>query len=133
MEDIHAVASQIVTEVDPEAMIVQVGVNDVGSTKSEELIRRYRDLLACMKSNRRRVVVTGILPRLTGVSTEWSSRALAANERVGKICREFGMTFLDGWDRFYGRWDLYQRDGLHFSERGVHLLSSMYEQALQGN
>lgn len=132
VKDLTAVAAQLTVEEEPSVMIVQVGVNDIGKTHSEELLNNYRDLLRAMKDGRRQVIVTGILPR-RGVSDEWSSRALGVNGRVGKLCQELGMTFVDEWDRFYGSWFLYQRDGLHFSEKGVQLMSSIYENVLQGN
>ena len=132
VKDLVEVVDQVTQEHQPKVVIVQVGVNNIGCSKSEELRKDYRALLATLKESRSQVIVTGILPR-AGVSCGWSSRALAANQAVGEICKEGGMVFVDLWDRFYGRWDFYQRDGLHFSERGVQELSRAYERVLQGN
>ena len=132
VRNITAAVAQLTTEEDPSTIIVQVGVNDVGRTRSEELIANYRDLLRALKDSRRRVILTGILPR-AGVSGEWSSRALGTNARVKQLCDEYRVTFVDEWDRFYGSGYLYQRDGLHFSEGGIQQLSTIYEKVLQGN
>lgn len=130
--DLVAPAAQVTVELDPETLILQVGVNDIASSRSEELVDRYRYLLSTIRREGKRTFVTGILPKL-GASTEWSSRALAANDRISKLCVEQGMLFIDAWDKFYGRRDLYGRDGLHFSVKGVEILSGVYERAIQGN
>jgi len=131
VKDLVPAVAQVTSDHQFNTVIVHVGVNNIGQTRSEELLREYRALLATLKGTNR-VIITGILPRARA-SPEWSSRALAANARVGKLCHELGFTFVDEWSRFYASWDLYQRDGLHFSEKGVHVLGKVYEHVLQGN
>ena len=67
-------------------VIVHVGTNDIGYKRSEELIKRYRELIEKMKDSGRRCMISGILPRL-GAGQEWKSRALCVNDRVRKLCR----------------------------------------------
>ena len=49
----------------------------------------------------------------------WLSHALGLNERLRRMCGEDGVGLMDEWSRFYGRQELYARDGVHFSRIGV--------------
>ena len=40
---------------------------------------------------------------------------------------------MDLWDEFYGRWEYYLRDGLHFSDQGARILGEAYRYVIQGN
>ena len=117
-------------------VVVHVGVNDVGRVGSEELLGRYKELLREIRESRRRCIVSGVLPRQK-VGGQWLSHALGLNDRLRKLCEESGVGFLDEWDRFYGRHELYAMDGVHFSRKGVQELSECLERAVrlysQGN
>ena len=117
---------------EPEAVIVQVGVNDVGQRRSVKLVNDYTALLLKLKEARKPVIVTGILPRATA-SREWHSRALAANVAVEKLCSELGFHFVDLWGEFYDRESYYLRDGLHLSDEGARVLGEAYRNIVQGN
>ena len=106
------------------------GVNDIGNTHSEELIDTYRTVITKLVKSGRKGLVTSILPKI-GAGTEWSSRAIAINERVRKLCKKNNIEFLDYWDNFWDRRDLYSMDGYHLSRNGVLLLSELYEKELQ--
>lgn len=109
-----------------------VGSNDIGTLHSEETYKAYKDLVKKLKESRCRGVVTSILPRISA-DDEWSSRALSLNCRVAKLCESEGVVFLDLWDRFWGRDELYGRDGLHFSYKGVQTLSNSFEDFLKSD
>ena len=133
VEDIRAklgVAS-VATSTDRQAVITHVGVNDVTDStgRSEEVVSAFRALVGRLKEDRGRGIVTGVVPRLRA-SPEWYSRALGLNERVGRMCQESGIVFLDLWDKFFGRPELFSQDGLHFSWQGVQLMSNEYEKVL---
>lgn len=44
-------------------------------------------------------------------------------------CREQGFRFIDHWDLFWGRGDLYKRDGLHLNWRGTDILAGRFARA----
>ena len=116
----------------PEAIIVQVGVNDVGPRRSVQLVKDFQNLLQTLKEARKPVIITGILPRAGG-SSEWCSRALAVNHSVSGLCASMGLMFVDMWDSFYGWNEYYLGDGLHLSDVGANVLGAAYVRALQEN
>ena len=107
-------------------VVLHVGGNDVRAGGSEELVARFREMLGKIRESGRRCVVSGILPRVY-VSREWLSRTIGVNDRVKGMCKDVGVSFVDVWDRFYGRRDLYARDGVHLSRKGVDVLSGCLE------
>ena len=119
-------------------VVVHVGVNDVckKGLGSEELVRRYKELLREIKESGRRCIVSGVLPRQK-VGGKWLSHALGLNDRLRRMCGEWKVGFMDEWDRFYGRQELYAMDGIHFSRKGVSELSECLERVVrqysQGN
>ena len=96
---------------------LSVGGNDVGRVRSEELYRRYEEMLRRVVERGGIPVVCGVLPR-KGVGSEWLSRALNMNCRLAEMCRKKGWQFVDNWDRFYGSHHMYAGDGIHMSESG---------------
>ena len=117
-------------------VVVHVGVNDVGRVRSEDLEDRYREFLREIKESSRRCIVSEVLPRQE-VRGWWLSYALALNESLMRTCGEDGVGFMNEWSRFYRRQELYARDGVHFSRKGVQELSKCLErtdrQSSQGN
>ena len=137
VKDVVERFSGVVKGTGKEALVmVHVGVNDVGRVGSEELLNRYRELLREVRESGRRCIVSGVLPR-KNVGGMWLSHALGLNDRLRKLCGESGVGFIDEWDRFYGRQELYAMDGVHFSRKGVQELSECLERAVrqysQGN
>lgn len=126
------VIEEELTRCDPETIIVQVGVNDIGPRRSVQLLSDYGALLRQLQEARKPVIVTGILPRLSA-SNEWHSRALSANASVGKMCSAMGLKFVDRWEEFYGHGRYYLRDGLHLSDEGARALGEAYVSEIQGN
>ena len=117
-------------------VVVHVGVNDVRKVRPEELVERYRELLREVRESGRRCIVSGVLPRQK-VGGLWLRQAYGLNDRLRRMCGESGVGFMDEWDRFYGRQELYARDGIHFSRKGVQALSECLERVVkqysQGN
>ena len=97
---------------------------------------RYRELLREIRESGRRCIVSGVLPR-QGFRDWWLSHALGLNERLMRMCEKDGVGFMDEWSRFYGRQELFARDGVHFSRKVVQELSECLERAVressQGN
>ena len=110
---------------------LSVGGNDVHRMRSEELQRKYKEMLDKIVQKGGSPVVCGIVPR-RGLSREWMSRAVGFNCRLEKYCSEKAIPFIDCWSEFYGDDSLYARDGVHFSRRGVAVLASKLDRALVG-
>ena len=119
-------------KIEPELMILQVGVNDVGPRRSVKLVNDFHALLQTLRDARKPAIVTGILPRVLA-SNEWYSRALAANSSVQQMCSKMGFHFVDLWYDFYGREEYYLGDGLHLSDLGARALVNAYRVETQGN
>ena len=64
--------------------------------------------------------ISGILPvfgnRIQGYR---NSKRMAVNGMVERLCKEEDVGYVDLWDSFVGREDMYGRDGLHLSGKGV--------------
>ena len=105
---------------------LSAGGNDVGKVRSEELLRRFKEVLGKVRDRGGIPLVCGILPRRK-VGCEWLCRAIAMNCRLAEHCKANGWTFVDNWDRFFGNDHLYQRDGVHLSHRGFQLLADVLE------
>ena len=48
---------------------------------------------------------------------------MAINALVEQMCEEEGVEFLDLWGYFFGKEDMYVRDGLHISVKGAAVFS----------
>ena len=132
VSDMDAILQEELERYDPEVIILQVGVNNVGPRRSVQLMKDYSALLQRLKEARKPVIVTGILPRATA-SREWYSRALSANASVETLCLNMGLHFVDLWEDFFGRWEFYMRDGLHLSDEGAKILGEAYRHVIRGN
>ena len=49
---------------------------------------------------------------------------MAVNGMVERLCKEEDVGYVDVWDSFVGREDMYGRDGLHLSGKGQQFLPS---------
>ena len=50
---------------------------------------------------------------------------------VHHVVMDEWMSFMDEWSRFYGRQELYARDGVHLSRKGVKEFSECLERAVR--
>lgn len=130
--DVDSVIRTELERTNPEKVIVQVGVNNVGPRASVRIVSEYRSLLQRLSGARKPVFVTGILPRLWA-SSEWYSRALALNSAVKQMCSDMGLHFVDKWEVFHRCERYYIRDGLHLSDEGARVLGAYYREAISGN
>ena len=53
---------------------------------------------------------------------------MAVNRMVRRLCKEEEVGYVDLWDSFVGKEEMYARDGLHLSRRGV----SIFAERLSG-
>ena len=85
------------------------------------IVEKYRDLLKKTKQARAgQIIISGILPvfgnRIQGYR---NSKRMAVNGMVERLCKEEDVGYVDLWDSFVGREDMYGRDGLHLSGKGA--------------
>ncbi|KAK3868248.1 hypothetical protein Pcinc_026344 [Petrolisthes cinctipes] len=71
-----------------------------------------------------RAAVIGILPRL-GASPHALSKAIGVNERPEDMCTPLRVRFVDPYNVFYGRADLYLLDEVHLNKRGKEVFRDM--------
>ena len=77
-------------------------------------MKKYRKLLKKTKEARvGQIISSGILPVFGTRSQGYrNSRRMAVNGMVKELCREEEVGFVDLWDSFVGKEEMYLRDGL---------------------
>ena len=118
-----------------DTLVVQVGTNDIGRLKEDDIKFKYRALLDEMKNRRLGSVLIGILPRGTVYKEEpfRNNDAFYINKWLENECNIRNIKFLDQWDIFYGNWSMYGRDGFHLSKLGKNKLAQNLVKLLQEN
>ena len=105
---------------------LSAGGNDIGRVRSEELVRRCKETLGRVRDLGGVPVMCGVLPRMRA-GKRWLSYALALNCRLAEHCKSNGWAFIDHWDLFYGKQELYTQDSIHLSKEGVEVFASALE------
>ena len=84
-------------------------------------MKKYRNLLKKTKEVRiGQILLSGILPVFVTRSQGYrNSRRMAFNGMVKQLCREDEVGFVDLWDSFVGKDEMYLIDGLHLSGQGA--------------
>ena len=97
-------------------IMVHVGTNNADKEGTTEIVDKYRNLLK--KTNEARVgqvILSGILPvfgtRIDGYRNSKRMDPMAINGMMKRLCREEGVGYVDLWDSFVGKEDMYVRDG----------------------
>ena len=102
-------------------ILVHVGTNNADKEGTTAIVEKYRDLLKKTKQARvGQIIISGILPvfgnRIQGYR---NSKRMAVNGMVERLCKDEDVGYVDLWDSFVGREDMYRRDGLHLSGKGA--------------
>ena len=113
--------------------MIHIGGNDIGGMRSLELVDKYKNLIKDIREKGHFPLITGIVPRMREGS-RWYSKAFEVNNTLKSLCAKEGITFINPWNDFYGKSDLFKRDGVHFNEKGTDLfcnkiLSQIWEKA----
>ena len=85
------------------------------------IVDKYRKLLKKTKEARvEQIILAGILPvfgnRIDGYR---NSKRMAINGMVKRLCKEEDVGYVDLWDSFVGKEEMYVRDGLHLGGKGL--------------
>ena len=102
-------------------ILVHIGTNNADKEGTTAIVDKYRKLLKKTKEARvEQIILSGILPvfgnRLDGYR---NSKRLAINGMVKRLCKEEDVGYVDLWDSFVGKEEMYVRDGLHLSGKGA--------------
>ena len=103
--------------------MIHVSSNPLEGTTA--IVRKYRKLVRTLKQTRvEQVILSGILPVTGRMGHIYRNcRGVAINMiNIHKLCREEEVGFVDLWERFVGRADMYMKDGLHLSGKGQQYL-----------
>ena len=110
------------------SILVHVGTNNTDKEGTTAIVEKYRNLLKKTKQARAgQIILSGILPvfgnRIQGCR---NVKRMAVNGMVKRLCEEVG--YVDLWDSFVLKEDMYVRDGLHLSGKGA----GVFAQGLSG-
>ena len=111
-------------------VVVHVGNHDVGRKRDGDINQKFRELGWKLRTKINRVVISGLLP-VTRDSMERNREREHLNLWLMGWCKREGFRYLDNWGSFWGRWDLYKRDGLYLNRRGTNILGGKFASALR--
>ena len=100
------------------SILVHVGTNNTDKEGTTAIVEKYRNLLLKKTKQARagQIILSGILPvfgnRIQGYR---NSKRMAVNGMVKRLCKEEEVGYVDLWDSFVGKEEMYVRDGLHLS------------------
>ena len=102
-------------------ILVHIGTNNADKEGTTAIVDKYMKLLKKTKEARvEQIILSGILPvfgnRIDGYR---NSKRMAINGMVKRLCKEEEVGYVDMWDSFVGKEDVYVRDGLHLSGKGA--------------
>ena len=113
-------------------ILVHVGTDNADKEGTTAIVDKYRNLLKSKKTKEARVgqvILSGILPvfgnRIDGYR---NSKRVAFNGMMKRLCKEVDVGYVDLWDSFVGKEDMYVRDGLHMSGTGA----AVFDEGLSG-
>ena len=102
-------------------ILVHIGTNNADKEGTTAIVDKYRKLQKKTKEARvEQIILSGILPvfgnRIDGYR---NSKRMAINRMVKRLCKEEDVGYVDLWDSFVGKEEMYVRYGLHLSGKGA--------------
>ena len=102
-------------------ILVHIGTTNADKEGTTAIVDKYRKLLKKTKEARvEQMILSGILPvfgnRIDGYR---NSKRMSINGMVKRLCKEEDVGYVDLWDSFVGKEEMYVRDGLHLSGKGA--------------
>ena len=102
-------------------ILVHIGTNNADKEGTTAIVDKYRKLRKRTKEARvEQIILSGILPvfgnRIDGYRN--SKKRMAINGMVKRLCKE-DVGYVDLWDSFVGKEEMYVRDCLHPSGKGA--------------
>jgi len=121
LDDITAACEDVTSEADHNTLfIIHAGTNDVETTRSEELLEKYRRMIKQYKrkTDGNNIIISGILPRVDAEQSFYD-KAFSTNNRLQSLCSQEDVQFVNLWNDFYDDTYLYQVDGVHLNSVGA--------------
>ena len=102
-------------------ILVHIGTNNADKEGTTAIVDKYRKLLKKTKEARvEQIILSGILPVFGNMIDGYrNSKGMAINGMVKRLCKEEDVGYVDLWDSFVGKEEMYERDGLHLSGKGA--------------
>ena len=102
-------------------ILVHIGTNNADTEGTTAIVDKYRKLLKKTKEARvEQIILSGILPVFGNrIDVYRNSKRMAINGMVKRLCKEEDVRYVDLWDSFVGKEEMYVRDGLHLSGKGA--------------
>ncbi|XP_059499497.1 uncharacterized protein LOC132207556 [Stegostoma tigrinum] len=111
-------------------IVLHIGTNDIARNRFEDIKSDFRELGWKLQSRTNRVVFSGLLPVPRDSEVRNRERA-QLNTWLRSWCRREGFRYVDNWDAFWGRWDLYKKDGLHLNWKGTNVLGGRFARVVR--
>ncbi len=116
------------------SLIVCAGGNDLFLRKkrtgrTEPIMSDFKDLIGKVKEKSNRGIIVGLIPRLN-ITREAHSKAIGLNIRVATLCQKANVRFVDPWDSFKHKKELFAKDGVHLSTAGSTKLGNLLNSRL---
>ena len=103
------------------SILVHIGTNYAAKEGTTAIVEKYRNLLKKTKQARAgQIILSGILPVFGNMIHGYrNSKRMAVNGMVKRLCKEEEVGYVDLWDSFVGKEEMYARDSLHLSGKGA--------------
>ena len=106
------------------SILVHIGTNNADKYGTRSIVEKYRNLLKKTKQARvGQIILSGILPvfgnRIHGYR---NAKRMVVNGMVKRLCKEEEVGYVDLWDSFVWKEEMYARDDLHLSGKGAAVL-----------
>ena len=103
------------------SILVHIGTNYTYKEGTTAIVEKYRNLLKKTKQARvGQIILSGILPVFGNrIHGHRDSQRMTVNGMVKRLCKEDEVGYVDLWDSFVGKEEMYARDHLHVSGKGA--------------
>ena len=104
-----------------DSLLLHVGTNDVGKRQSELLKSDFIRLFSVLKHLHYKISISGPTPT-AGRGSDRFSRLLGLNTWLQSACRAHNVRFIDNFNLFWQRSELFAMDGFHLNFAGARAL-----------
>ena len=99
------------------SILVHIGTNNADKEGTTTIVEKYRNLLKKTKQARvGQIILSGILPvfgnRIQGYR---NSKRMSVNGMAEQLCKEYEVGYVDLWDSFVGKDEMYVIYGPHLT------------------
>lgn len=128
VKDIECQLESALSESNVSTVVLHCGTNDTTLRQSEILKNHFRDISSKLKQMKKNIILSGPLPSFNR-GCEKFSRLFNLNNWLSTWCKEQELVFVNNWNCFLGKPQLFAKDGLHPSKSGAILLSRNIQEA----